>query len=264
MTDTPPMLPPISPAAARRFAAGLGLAVCVAATGCRGGGGFLAAKPASDPFAEASLAARTAGGDGDSGVVSLSDPGLGGGAVRTASAEFPAAPRASAPGVTRVDPFAAPAVARPAGDWLPGDGRGEAATVAVAEMKPADAFTAAAASPAAASEPIAPVDWAAEMAAFAGPADPAPDPFAAAAAVAEPAPAAPPVVAETPTAAAVAPFDQDELPPAPAWDAEPAAPAAAPQPRPAALGDAGATAPGSPRDDGWHSRRPTNIDPFTP
>ena len=97
------------------------------------------------------------------------------------------------------------------------------------------------------------------MAAFSGPTDPAAaDPFAAAAA---PAPASvtpavaaapraaptpqPPVPAETPPpAAAFTPFNPDELPPAPAWDAgpDPAAPAetapAAPQPRPAALGAA--------------------------
>ena len=184
MTDTPPMFPPTAPfptpgrAAARRFAAGVGLAVCVAATGCRGGGGFLAAKPAADPFAEAALAAASAVDDGDAGVVSLGDSSLGGGAVRTASAEFPAANSSSpssAAGVTRVNPFAAPPVAATtSGDWLPGDGTDEPAEPAAAVV-----FAASDAAPAAATPPI-PMDWAAEMAAFAGPDDGSADPFAAA------------------------------------------------------------------------------------
>ena len=275
MTDTPPMFPPTAPfptpgrAAARRFAAGVGLAVCVAATGCRGGGGFLAAKPAADPFAEAALAAASAVDDGDAGVVSLGDSSLGGGAVRTASAEFPAANSSSpssAAGVTRVNPFAAPPVAATtSGDWLPGDGTDEPAEPAAAVV-----FAASDAAPAAATPPI-PMDWAAEMAAFAGPDDGSADPFAAApqSPPKSVAIAAAPAVAVAPAApAAAGVYDPDELPPAPAWDAgpvpeaAPATPAATPQPRPAALG-ATATA-GEPAGDGWHSRRPTDVDPFAP
>ena len=69
--------PPRS-AAGRRFAAGAGLAVLAAAAGCRGGGGFLAAKPASDPFAEAALASGAAG---TAGLGEVGDAG-GGVAVR--------------------------------------------------------------------------------------------------------------------------------------------------------------------------------------
>ena len=101
-----------------------------------------------------------------------------GGRCGTASAEFPAANSSSpssAAGVTRVNPFAAPPVAATtSGDWLPGDGTDEPAEPAAAVV-----FAASDAAPAAATPPI-PMDWAAEMAAFAGPDDGSADPFAAA------------------------------------------------------------------------------------
>ena len=288
VTAPGPRRPP-SPAALRRFAAGVGIAACAASAGCRGGGGFLAAKPASDPFAAAVASADGFGGpavadDDGSAVVKLSDPGLGGGGVRTASLETPARPAPGVAGVTRVNPFAAPTPAAPTGGgWLPGDGSDDppaaiAAVPPAAADSPATAF-AASDSPAAAA-PAEPVDWAAELEAFAGPAAPADppaavppvpvaptvDPFAPAAAVAVPAKvvATPVAVSSEPPAAPR--FDPGDLPPAPLWDAgdEDAPPAATPAPRPAALGSGTPQTAADRRGDGWHSRRPTDVDPFAP
>ena len=268
-----PLPGPAAVRRSRRFAATLGAAACcAAAVGCRGGGGFLAAKPAADPFAAAVAAAGTDGaGDADAGVVSLSDPGVGG-SVRTASAEVPAS-SSSRPGVTRVDPFASPstAPAPAAGGWLPGDGRDEPPAVTPAAFASSDSPSAAV--PAVATAPSGPLDWEAELAAFAGPAA-AKSAAAAVPPAATPAPPAAPVddpfAAVTPAAApaaATAPpaaDPQGEWPPAPRWDAEPAAaPAKAPEPRPAALG-AGPADQKSRGGDGWHSRRPTDVDPFGP
>ena len=254
----------------RALAVGAGLGACVLASGCRGGGPFLAAKPtAGDPF----LAAAAAGA-ADEGRVVLSEPAVGSPSSVVKTASLDAAP----PAVTRVDPFAAPAPR--SGGWLPGDGTNEE------EAKPGDgAFASTGPAPAPAAPP-APVDWAAEMAAFAQPADApaagvvrasatAPAAAAGAAPAADPfAPAPPTAPPAAVTVAAVEPrpapaFDPDDLPPAPKWDPAPepgpAEPAAAgsvaadplddKQPRPTALG--GGT-------DGWHSRRARDIDPFAP
>ena len=248
---------PPRPAQAAAWASLLG-ACCVAA-GCRGAGASVARTGespafADDPFVAAELAAADpfAGAadpssadpfaaDGDVGRVTLdgNDPGV----VRTASLDVPAgASRTAAKParVTRVNPLAPPPV-RTAG-WLPGDGTDGVRVAAASEPAPP-----------APGEPSAPVDWAAEVAAFAGDAgsgsdvvsDAKPQAEVVDDLFAEPAPAP----AAEPTAA---PFDPDALPSAPLWDAGPAPAAEPAEPEPPAEPAAGA----------WKPRKTAEIDPF--
>ena len=276
MTAAPTPAAPRLPRSLRRLRPTAGavlLAGAAALVGCRSGGGSLAStepptRTAADPLAAAELAAADAWADG--------------GAVRTASLDADIPRTAARPaGVTRVNPLAPP-VAR-AGGWLPGDGSDAPATRVPAVVKlNADAGRvrlAGAETPAAAprvkrvktappaapsagkpAAPSEPIDWAAEMEAFAGrqaaatPAKASTTPARA---------AATPVVSqkvETRTpgdsrgGALPPPLDRESLPPAPLWG------------RPAAASADAAAAPkpttARPPGGGWHSRKTADIDPF--
>ena len=148
-----------------------------------------------------------------------------------------------------MNPLAPPPV-RTAG-WLPGDGTDGVRVASATEFEPP-----------APGEPSAPVDWAAEVAAFAGDdsgggSGVAGDAHAKPQAkieddlFAEPTP--PPISEPEPTAA---PFDPGALPSAPLWDAgpapvaEPAAPPVEPEP------------PAEPAAGAWKPRKTAEIDPF--
>ena len=244
---------PPRPAQAAAWASLLG-ACCVAA-GCRGAGASLARTGespafADDPFVAAELAAADPfAGAADGGVGRVSLDGNDAGVVRTASLETPAgASRTAAKParVTRVNPLAPPPV-RTAG-WLPGDGTDGVRVAAATEFGPP-----------APGEPSAPVDWAAEVAAFAG------DDSGGGSGVAGDSHAKPQAAVaddlfdEPTTEPAPAAFDPDALPSAPLWDAgpAPAAPAEVAEPEePTAVPEP------TPPAGAWKPRKTAEIDPF--
>ena len=271
-----------------------------AAAGCRGAGGPLAstethAPLAADPFGAAELAMSDAGAGAGTAASAEGRVKLGGGVVRTASVDVTRTV-ARPTGVTRIDPSTPPGPATRG--WQPGEGKD--APAAVVRTRKAQtgttpdagqvtlaggAFAAsedgvtstrvarAAATAPAAVEPAANVDWAAEMAEFAGAGDatsPESAPSTDSAATPDDPFSTPVPESETPEkGAADAPegvpeaLDQDSLPPAPLWNAPAAAPAAEPVAEPTGDPlDAPQPTSAQPPGGGWHSRKTSDIDPF--